>query len=189
MNALEIIRHFYPEDTPLRRLLILHSSQVRDKALAILGNPELQNMDVDVRMVSDGAMLHDIGIMMCDAPGILCEGKEPYLLHGTLGARMLREYGQETGSDLEPYARICERHTGAGLSRDDIRRQNLPLPQDQDFLPETLEEQLVCLADKFYSKSSPEKEKSMERVKASMHKFGPETEERFEAMCKFFKVQ
>ena len=38
MSALEIIRNFYPEDTPLRRLLILHSTQVRDKALSILEN-------------------------------------------------------------------------------------------------------------------------------------------------------
>lgn len=189
MNALEIIRHFYPEDTPLRRLLILHSTQVRDKALLILGNSELHDMNIDIQLVNEGALLHDIGIMMCNAPGILCEGKEPYLLHGTIGARMLREYGEEQGLDMEPYARICERHTGAGLSRDDIRRQNLPLPQDQDYLPETFEEQLVCLADKFYSKSTPDKEKAMDRVRATMHKFGPETEERFEAMCKIFKVK
>ena len=188
MNALDIIRHFYPEDTPLRRLLILHSTQVRDKALQILGNPALQQMDIDVKMVSDGALLHDIGICQCDAPGILCEGKEPYLLHGSIGAQMLRQYGEETGIDLEPYARICERHTGAGLSRDDIRLQNLPLPLDRDYLPETLEEKLVCLADKFFSKSSPEKEKPIDRVKASLHKFGPETEERFEELCSIFKV-
>lgn len=188
MNALEIIRHFYPEDTPLRRLLILHSTQVRDKALTILGNPDLKDMNVDVQLVNDGAMLHDIGIIKCNAPGILCEGTEPYLLHGTLGAGMLRQYGEENGIDMEPYARICERHTGTGLTCDDIRKQGLPLPADQDLVPETLEEQLVCLADKFYSKSSPEKEKALERVRASIQKFGPESLERFEALCKRFKV-
>ncbi len=55
---------------------------------------------------------------------------------------MMREYGKETGLDLEPIARICERHTGAGLTIDDIRRQALPLPL-KDLLPETVEEKLV----------------------------------------------
>lgn len=189
MIALDVIRHFYPEDTSLRRLLILHSTQVRDKALAILGNPELQGMKIDVQLVNDGALLHDIGIMMCDAPGILCEGKEPYLLHGTKGAEMLRQYGEEFGFDMEPFARICERHTGTGLTKEDIEKQNLPLPLDRDLVPETLEEKLVCLADKFYSKSSPEKEKAVERVKASMQKFGPESVLRFEELCSIFKVK
>lgn len=189
MVALDVIRHFYPEDTPLRRLLILHSTQVRDKALSILGNPELRGLDIDVQLVNDGALLHDIGIIQCDAPGIHCEGKEPYLLHGTKGADMLRQYGQDTGLDMEACARICERHTGTGLTRNDIQKQNLPLPLDCDLVPETLEEKLVCLADKFYSKSSPEKEKTLERVKASVQKFGPESVMRFEELCTIFKVK
>ncbi len=187
-SALEIIRHFYPKDTPLRRLLIQHSTQVRDKALAILSNPELVGLDINVQLVNDGAMLHDIGIIRCDAPSIHCEGTEPYLLHGTIGARMLREFGAENGVDLESYARICERHTGAGLTREDIIGQDLPLPNDRDLLPETLEEKLVCLADKFYSKSSPDKEKPMERVLASMRKFGTGTVERFAELCDTFRV-
>jgi len=189
MIALDVIRHFYSEDTPLRRLLILHSTQVRDKALSILGNPDLQGMNIDVQLVNDGALLHDIGILQCDAAGILCEGKEPYLLHGTLGAEMLRQYGMEFGCDMEPYARICERHTGTGLTRQDIKKQNLPLPSDRDLVPETLEEKLVCLADKFYSKSSPDKEKSLERISASMQKFGPDSVLRFNELCSIFKVK
>lgn len=187
MNALNIILHFYPDDTPLRRLLLLHSTQVRDKALTILGNPELKELDIDLQLVNDGALLHDIGIVRCKAPGILCEGEADYLLHGTIGAEMLRQYGQEHGLDMEPYARICERHTGTGLTADDIIRQQLPLPH-RDFCPETAEEKLVCLADKFYSKSSPEKEKPMEKVRKSVAKFGPESLERFEALCKMFMV-
>lgn len=189
MNAIDIIRHFYPEDTPLRRLLLLHSSQVRDKALSILGNPELDGLSVDIQIVNDGAMLHDIGIMKCDAPGILCKGSEPYLLHGYLGAEMLRQYGAEQGCDMEPYARICERHTGAGLTREDIVAQQLPLPNDREYVPQTLEEKLVCLADKFYSKSSPEKEKPLNRVRKSLSKFGPATMTRFDELCELFKVK
>lgn len=188
MNPLDIIRHFYPEDTPLRRLLILHSAQVRDKALLILSNPVCQSLDIDMQTVVNGAMLHDIGILRCDAPSIHCEGDEPYLLHGAIGARMLREYGREMAIDLEPYARICERHTGAGLTREDIIRQQLPL-DIRDYLPETLEEKLVCLADKFYSKSKPEKEKPLDRVEASMLKFGDDTLRRFNELCEIFGIK
>jgi len=188
MNTLDIIKHFYPEDTPLRRLLLLHSTQVRDKALLLFASPACKEMTVDMQLVVDGAMLHDIGIVRCHAPSIHCEGEADYLLHGTLGAEMLRQYGNEKGIDMEPYARICERHTGAGLTIDDIRRQQLPLPL-QDYLPETLEEQLVCLADKFFSKSSPEKEKPLAKVEASMQKFGEDTLMRFNILCEKFGVK
>ena len=149
MDTAAIIQHFYPEDTPLRRRLLKHSEQVKNKALALAEN---SGAKLDLELVADGAMLHDLGIGSCDAPKIDCTGTEPYLAHGVIGARMLREYGAEHGLDLEKYARICERHTGSGLTAAEIRRQKLPLPE-RDYLPETPEESLVCLADKFFSKS------------------------------------
>lgn len=187
MNASDLLRHFYPEDTPLRRLLILHSTQVRDKALQILSNPKCASLGINVQLVNDGAILHDIGIVECDAPGILCNGASPYLLHGVIGAKMLRKYGAEHGVDMEPYARICERHTGAGLTKEDIIRQQLPM-EIRDYLPETMEEKLVCLADKFFSKSGEQKEKPVERVRASMLKFGEDTLARFDALCEVFYI-
>lgn len=185
LEPFEIIRHFYPEDTPLRRLLIAHSKQVRDKALAVL---ERSGVALDARLVADGAMLHDIGICRCYAPSILCEGTEPYIAHGMIGAAMLREYAQDHALDLVPYERICERHTGSGLSAEDIRKQGLPLPA-RDWLPETPEEKLVCLADKFFSKSGGRREKSLDRIRRSMEKFGPDSLSRFEEMCRCFRVE
>lgn len=185
VDSLAILKHFYPEDTPLRRLLVSHSEQVRDKALAILGK---SGKKLDKQLVVDGAMLHDIGIGRCHAPSILCEGTEPYIAHGVIGGRMLREYGTECGLDLEPYARICERHTGSGLTAEEIRRQELPIPE-HDWLPEKPEEILVCLADKFFSKSGDRKEKSLARIRRSMEKFGPAALARFEAMCAEFSVK
>ena len=188
MSALEILYHFYPQDSPLRRLLVLHSTQVRDKALSIAGHPALANLDINLQIVNDGALLHDIGIGRCNAPDIHCTGTERYLLHGTIGARMLREYGEAEGLDLEALARICERHTGAGLTADDVRALDLPLPP-VDLLPVTLEEKLVCLADKFYSKSSPEREKTLDEVRRSMAKFGAGAQLRFEELCETFGLK
>ena len=203
MTALDIIYHFYPEDTPLRQLLLLHSRCVADKAMAILHHyeeslPEGETpLRVDRQLVVDGAMLHDIGISRCDARGILCEGTEPYICHGTIGAQMLRDYCAEleregkisSGVDFEACARICERHTGAGLTAQNILDQQLSISPVRDLLPETPEEQLVCLADKFYSKSgNPSKEKDIDRVRRFMQKLGVDSIERFEALCTQFYV-
>lgn len=191
LSAYEIIFHFYPEDTPLRRLLILHSEKVRDKAFELLQHARRQAPspaldDIDERLVNDGALLHDIGIGRTHAPGILCEGSEPYICHGTIGADMLRSLDPA----LELEARICERHTGAGLTALDIQTQQLPISPVRDLLPVSLEEQLVCLADKFYSKSGdPSAEKPMERVRRSMMKFGTDSIRRFDAMCALFCIK
>lgn len=195
MDYLRIIYHFYPEDTPLRRLLILHSECVRDKAMQILQASQTSQTP-QPSLVIAGAMLHDIGIGRTHAPGILCEGSEPYICHGTIGARMLREYLEEnTLSEddavmIEQCARICERHTGAGLTREDILSQHLPIEPAIDLVPETPEEKLVCLADKFFSKSGdPSKEKSVEHVRRSMMKFGADSLGRFDALCELFNIK
>ena len=200
MNYLDIIHHFYPDDTPLRRLLILHSECVRDKALSILQAIPHSSLliphSIDRSLVVNGSMLHDIGILHTHAPSILCEGPEPYICHGTIGARMLRQYvatfplSPEDAVMLEACARICERHTGAGLTREDILTQGLPIEPAIDLLPETFEEQLICLADKFFSKSGdPAQEKSFDRVRRSMMKFGAATLTRFDALCDTFNIK
>ena len=166
MNPLDIIYKYYPADDPLRRLLLQPRRQVAEKALAVCErHPDLQ---LDRQLVYEGAMLHDVGIFLTDAPGIFCHGSEPYLLHGRLGAELMRKEGRE---DL---ARICERHTGTGLTAEDIRRQGLPLPLE-DFRPETEEEKVICYADKFFSKSHPDAEKTVAQVVKSLAKFGPKS--------------
>lgn len=185
VDPLAIIDHFYPEETPLSQLLLKHGKQVRDKALSIA---ERAGVDVDLRVVSVGALLHDIGILRCHAPKILCEGQEPYIAHGIIGAEMLRDFGRQHGLDLEAYARICERHTGSGLTAAEVRGQGLPIPE-RDYQPETAEEKLICLADKFFSKSGDRKEKKVERIRHSLAKFGADSVARFDEMCRFFDLE
>ena len=179
----KIIGFYYPEENDLRRTLLKHSGQVRDKALELAG---LTPLPLDRAVLEAGAMLHDIGIRRCHAPGIFCFGEEPYLRHGLAGAEMLRRYGAERGVDLERFARICERHTGSGLTAAEIAEQHLPLPE-RDFLPETPEEKLICLADKFFSKSGDMAEKSFEKVRRSMAKFGPGPLKRFDDLWEAFR--
>lgn len=186
MDYSKIINHFYPEDNELRRLLLVHSRAVADKALHICDrHPEL-NLNRD--FVEAAAMLHDIGIMKCDAPGIFCHGTEPYIRHGIMGAEMLRLL--EPSGALEPFARVCQRHTGAGITRQEVLEQGLPMPLPDDdsepYMPETIEEQIVCYADKFFSKTRPEEEKTFEQAERSLMKFGPEGVARFRQWREMF---
>ena len=181
INYQSVIDHFYKEDDALRHILLVHSRQVAGKALQIaLRHPELQ---LDMDFLETAAMLHDIGIIRCDAPGIQCFGTEPYICHGRIGAEMLRNL---LGQEAESIARVCERHTGAGLTEKDIVSQDLPLPH-QDFLPETIAEQVICYADKFYSKSHLEREKTVEQAARSLAKFGSEGVERFRKWAQMFE--
>ena len=188
MDYSKIINHFYPEDNELRRLLLVHSRAVADKALHICDrHPEL-NLNRD--FVEAAAMLHDIGIMKCDAPGIFCHGTEPYIRHGIMGAEMLRLL--EPSGALEPYARVCQRHTGAGITRQEVLEQGLPMPLPDDdsepYMPETIEEQIVCYADKFFSKTKLDREKTMEEVVRSLAKFGTGGVARFQQWAQTFEL-
>lgn len=170
MDYQSIIDKFYPEDSKLKKLLIRHSRDVADMALQIARrHTELQ---IDMQFLEEGAMLHDIGIFLTDAPGIHCHGKDPYIRHGVDGAKLLRSEGYPR------HARVCERHTGAGITQRQIDERHLPLPR-QDFLPETVEEKLICYADKFFSKSSPDRVKTLEQAERSVAKHGEDGLRRF----------
>lgn len=172
-----IIDKYYADNEPLRQILLTHSRSVADMALSVARkHPELK---VDEDFLFEAAMLHDIGVFQTDAPGIQCFGSEPYIRHGWLGGRLLRSEG------LPRHARVAERHTGTGLTREAIIRQALPLPLE-DFSPETTEEQIVCFADKFFSKSHLERVRTPEQVLQSLEKFGSESVERMKGWLQRF---
>ena len=178
MDYQSIIDEFYPEDNELKRLLMEHSRQVADRCLLIAKkHPELR---LDKEFLEEAAMLHDIGILRCNAPGIHCHGTEPYIRHGIIGGQMLREKGWER------HARVCERHTGTGLSAWDIEQQQLPLPHE-DFMPEELEEEVVCYADKFYSKTRPGSERTVVEAMRALEKFGWDGIRRFQKWVDLFE--
>ena len=164
MDYLSIIYKYYPADDELRRILMMHSRQVADRCLAIVAKHK--ELPVDVQFLEEAAMLHDIGICRCDAPGIHCHGTEPYLRHGPIGGEILRAEG------FPRHARVAERHTGTGLP---------------GYEPETLEEQIICYADKFYSKSRPERVLTVAEAAQSLEKFGHEGVLKFLAWAERFE--
>lgn len=177
MDPIKIIEKYYPVESDAYRILVDHSRSVADKALAIARmHPE---MHLDIPFIEEAAMLHDIGIFRCNAPSIDCHGEADYICHGYLGAELMRAEG------YPQHALVCERHTGTGLSLEMIELMKWPIPH-RDMLPVTLEEQLICFADKFYSKTKLGKEKSIDKIRISLSRYGSDTAARFSAWCKLF---
>ena len=181
LDCLSIIERYYTPGNDDYRVLVLHSRQVADLAVALSQRLIDRGVPIDIEFVEESAMLHDIGMCRTDAPGIHCHGTEPYILHGILGRRMLDSMG------LYRHGRVCERHTGAGITAAEIIDQHLPIVPPRDLLPESLEEKAVCYADKFFSKSRPEEPaKTLERARQSLAKFGGDTLQRFDELTAIF---
>ena len=116
----------------LRRLKIplsirRHSEKVANKAIEIAN--QIKRAKVDIDLIEIGALLHDIG-----------RTKTHGFKHALIGGKILRQRGFS-----EKLARICETHILGGLDKEDAKKVGLP---ERDYLPITLEEKIICLADK-----------------------------------------
>ena len=183
IDTLSIIDRYYAPDDEARQVLITHSEQVAELAAQLCRQLIARGMPVDEEFVVEAAMMHDIGIVRVDAPTIGCHGSEPYICHGIEGRAMLEQLG------LFRHALVCERHTGAGITMTDIDEQQLPLPR-RDMVPVSLEEKVVCYADKFFCKTHlGEPARPLERVRTMMARHGSNTLARFDALTALINPQ
>lgn len=166
MNPRPLIDRYYAGHPEARRILLAHSRLVARKAVTVARRlRQTSEPELDVAFIEEAAMLHDIGMLMTGTPALGCQGEGPYITHGVRGAEMLASEG------LPRHALVCERHIGVGLSIEDIRTQQLPLPL-RDMRPQTLEEQIVAYADLFFSKSKPGM-RTADQVRTSLARFDP----------------
>lgn len=173
-----IVTDVYPVGSPLRDLLLRHGELVAGKALAILDQAPW--LDADREFVVQAALLHDIGIGRTRSPEIGCTGRLPYVCHGVAGRRMLDRLG------LTRHGRVCESHVGVGISADQARRHRPFLPI-RDMLPLTLEERLICYADKFFSKTDNGRhEKTMDEIMLGLKRYDEGYADRFIVLHRAF---
>jgi uncharacterized protein len=179
MDAVEIIGRHYAPASKSHRILLEHGRLVAEKAL--IAAARVPHLAPDLTFVESAALLHDIGIFLTDSPTLDCHGREPYIRHGILGREILDALG------MHRHGRVCERHVGAGVSADDILRFNLPLPL-RDMRPVTVEEQIICYADKFFSKNGKgaAREKPAAAIVASLKPYGADKVERFLGWMELF---
>ena len=62
---------------------------------------------------------------------------------------------------------------------------DLPVPH-RDMLPVSPEEQIICFADKFFSKTHLEREKTVDKALRSLAPYGEEGVNRFKGWCERF---
>lgn len=177
MDTLSLLKRHLVAGSDLFETVYQHSRHVQLKALSMAErHPELH---LDRSFIEEAAMLHDIGVFRTHAPDIHCRGSFPYICHGYLGRELLEKEG------LPLHGLVCERHTGTGLYLAEIVAKDLPLPH-RDLAPVSLEEQIICFADKFYSKSQLHRAFSVEEVRQKLAKYGPDGVLRFDRWCEMF---
>lgn len=108
--------------------VIRHSLTVEGISLRLARRIRANGHKLDLRLVSLGALLHDIG-----------RARTHGIRHGVEGAKILRSLG------LNKFARFAECHLGAGIPAGEARRLGLPA---RDFMPRTLVEKVIAYADK-----------------------------------------
>lgn len=180
MDPLKIIQNYYQIDSKAYRLLVEHSKAVTKKAIEIA--KKVSQFNPDLKFIEEASMLHDIGIFLTNAPEIECFGEKPYICHGYLGREILEKEG------FLKHALVCERHVGVGISIKDIEEQELPIPK-RDMLPISIEEQIICFTDKFFSKNEEflTKEKSLDKIRNGLLKFGDNNTKIFDEWIKKFR--
>ncbi|HXW69028.1 MAG TPA: HD domain-containing protein [Dissulfurispiraceae bacterium] len=180
MDVISIIKKYYPSGSQAYSLLLKHSRLVTEKALHVAGR--VRSLGPDLNFIEEASMLHDIGIFLTNAPHIGCYGDRPYICHGYLGRELLEKEG------LQEHAAVCERHVGAGLTVSDIQTGKLPLPL-RAMAPVTLEEKIICFADKFYSKvkDNTGDEKTISQIRSELRRYGAGKLQQFEEWLVFFK--
>lgn len=147
----------------------------------------------------EGALAHDIGtysVLETERVNASTEiqaehvnvGREPifqrniYIQHGTRGYELLLSEGFD-----ESLAQFARNHTGVGITKAECIQQNLPL-EPQDYLPETVEQEIVLLADKFHTKSVPPRFVSVHTARARVEKFGSENIARWDKLVACYGV-
>lgn len=108
--------------------VIRHSLAVERISLRFARRIRANGHKLDLKLVSLGALLHDIG-----------RARTHGIRHGVEGAKILRGLG------LSKFARFAECHLGAGIPAGEARELGLPA---RDFMPRTLEEKVIVYADK-----------------------------------------
>jgi uncharacterized protein len=124
-RALNLLKMKFPH----RPEVIKHCILVSKKAVEIARKLKKRGIEVDVKLVKLGGLLHDIGRCVTND-----------VTHGYEGGKILRNLG------YPKLARIAETHVGGGITAEESEKLGLP---KKDFMPRTLEEKIVCYADKF----------------------------------------
>jgi len=122
----------------VREETVAHCLRVAAIAGRLARNAAAEGHPVDERLARLGGLLHDCGLGRSHRTDHMIWSRE-LVLASDLGDAAFRA----------ALGRIAERHVGPGLTREDVaainRAEGIAIPE-RDYLPETLEEKIVCYA-------------------------------------------
>ena len=118
-----------------RQNVIRHVEAVSDLAVDIAEAIRNRGYPVNVKLVEIGALLHDIG-----------RSKTHSVHHAVAGAEIAESFGLP-----QQVVSIIKRHVGGGITAREAKK--LGWPRDV-YIPQTVEEKIVCYADKLVEGSS-----------------------------------
>jgi len=117
-----------------RENVIKHCEAVAKLAVEIAKTCRENRIEVDVKLVETGALLHDIG-----------RSKTHSVHHAVVGAEIATSLGLP-----QPVISIIKRHVGGGITAEEAKK--LGWPKDV-YIPKTIEEKIVSYADKLIESS------------------------------------
>jgi len=109
--------------------VIEHCKRVSAFAVKIAKACQKRRLNVDIKLVEISALLHDIG-----------RSKTHSVDHALEGGKIAQAFNLPKSVVF-----IIERHVGGGISKEEAKKLGWPA---RDYLPKTLEEKIVCYADK-----------------------------------------
>ncbi|MDB5185112.1 MAG: metal dependent phosphohydrolase [Candidatus Saccharibacteria bacterium] len=176
-DAIEALHHRYARNEAVFDLVYTHCGIVTEIALWCADRIAAP---VDRELLIAGCMLHDIGTYaLFDDSGHI-ENQHTYRQHAVFGAALVAEEGYDPR-----IVAMIRNHVQMGLSKQEIIDNQLALPHN-DFQPQTLEERLVCYADRFHTKLPVFS--SYETLLATMRERLSEQAVKFEAASKEFGI-
>ncbi len=108
--------------------VICHCKSVSDLATRMAMSMRKRGVNVNVELVSIGALLHDIG-----------RSKTHKIDHAIQGAKIAVDFCLP-----KSIIRIIEVHIGSGITAEEAEKLGIP---KRDYLPQTLEEKIVSYGD------------------------------------------
>lgn len=136
-------RKYAPNDEAFR--LVYDHCEIVAEIARECGGRYKGKIDVDLAVLA--ALLHDIGTYTLFIPELHTFKEDGYQQHALIGAKILEEEGLPAA-----VVDAVRTHVQMGVTGQEIREQKWKLPY-KDFVPATLEAELLCYADRFHSKN------------------------------------
>lgn len=190
------MKHFVNQDTYLTEfnvhkkyaaselvldLVWTHCNIIADVAINLHQKNNLDPNVYNLGVVVQAALLHDIGVYVCDGYESLIDQpsfNKPYVQHTLAGAWILQKEGFSI--DVVQSANV---HAGVGLTSDDIKKFGLQLPEG-DYTASSPVQRFITYCAKFHSKAP--KFKTVEEIHDALGKYGKEKQEVFDQLVAEF---